>query len=163
MCAVDFAGNGPICRSVSVNVDNQAPSISLPASQDQADPELIRVAATDAHSGIEPSSAQIAYRAVGASEWTELPTRLADNAMVARVDSSASPPGEYEFIASAVDVAGNATSTSSRPDGEAMVLTFPLRAPVQLVARVGHGDSRTETIGYGRDSKASGRLLDQNG
>ncbi len=110
-----------------------------------------------------PRSARIAYRAVGTATWTELPTRLADGAMVARVDSSASPPGEYEFVASASDVAGNTAQTDSRPNGEAMLLTFPLRAPVQLVARIGHGDSRAETIGYGRDSAASGRLLDDNG
>ncbi len=44
-----------------------------------------------------------------------------------------------------------------------MVLTFPLREPVQLISRLGHGGESGETIGYGRDSKAQGRLLDRSG
>lgn len=162
VCVTDFAGNGPVCTSDVVHVDNLPPSLSF-TQGDPADPELIRAAALDAHSGLDPQSARIAYRLIGASEWTPLPTKISDSALLARVDSGAATPGAYEFSAAVADVAGNLSQTAVRSDGEPMILNFPLREPVQLVARIGHGDTARETIGYGHDSKAHGRLLDGDG
>jgi hypothetical protein len=162
LCAEDFAGNQPPCDSLEVSVDNAPPNLAFTVEQDPADPELVRAPAVDGASGIDPDSVQISYRSVGAPDWMPLSTHLVQDALVARVDSSASPAGIYEFEASATDRAGNFTQTTRRTDGEPMVLGFPLREWVQLVSGPGPA-SETKTIGYGQDSHASGRILDQSG
>lgn len=163
ICPRDFAGNSPPCSSAVISVDNQPPTLAFANTPDPADPELIRVAVIDDASGVDPSSVQISYRPVGGAQWTSLPTRLGDGSALARVDSGSVPPGEYEFVAAARDTAGNTAQTGARADGEPAVLRFPLREPVQLVARLGSGDGRGETVRYGRGSVARGRLLDTNG
>jgi 5-hydroxyisourate hydrolase-like protein (transthyretin family) len=72
------------------------------------------------------------------------------------------PPGEYEFKATATDVAGNQSETTRRGDGTAMVLSFPLREPVQLSAGL-PGGSKRQTIPYRKGSRASGTLVDASG
>lgn len=160
VCATDFAGNGPVCQTRSILIDNLPPELSFFEAQDPSDPELIRVRASDPQSGIAGGSPQIVYRPVGTPDWLPLSTQMAAGEISARVDSSAVPAGNYEFAASARDVAGNAAQTTSRSDGSPMILTFPLRAAVQLSTRLGHGSSGTETVAYGHDAKAQGQLLD---
>ena len=163
LCVRDFAGNAPSCSPFTVSVDNEPPGLAFPAALDTADPELITVRAVELHSGVDPQSVQIAHRIVGGAQWTVLPTRLVNDRLQARVDSGSLPPGKYEFMASARDIAGNASQTALRTNGEPATFTFPLREPVQLVARVDGGSGRTETLAYGRDSDARGRLLNANG
>jgi hypothetical protein len=163
LCVSDFAGNGPMCESRLIRVDNQPPSVAFTDAQDPADPELIHLSATDTNSGLNPATAEVRYRPIGATDWTSLPTRLDAEGMTARVDSGAVPPGIYEFSATVADFAGNTAVTGLRHDGEPMMLTFPLREPVQLVSRLGHGSAAHETVAYGRSSQAQGRLLDADG
>jgi hypothetical protein len=163
VCTIDFAGNGPSCEVASVMVDNQPPALAFANSQDPLDPELIRVSAADPHSGVDAATAQISYRPVGGSDWTSLPTHVDEGALTARVDSDAAAAGRYEFTASVNDVAGNPASTVTRADGEPMILSFPLREPVQLISRLDRGSESLATIGYGRDSQAQGQLLNGDG
>ncbi len=75
----DFAGNSPICRSVAVSVDNQAPQLSFASQPRPADPELIRVTErwTCTRGRSETSVRRSRIRPRVGLEWTALPTRLA--------------------------------------------------------------------------------------
>jgi hypothetical protein len=155
VCAFDPADN-QTCSSHSLRLDNSAPALSFSATQDPNDPELIKVLAEDPHSGIAHGT--IAYRAVGATDWTPLATQRGPSELVARVDSASEPPGEYEFMVEATDVAGNQASTTLREDGTPMRLSFPLRSGVDLEARLKPGGGAVQNLEYGEASRAAGRL-----
>lgn len=159
-CAMDFASN-EVCRESVVRIDNHPPSLTFPVSQDPEDPELITVPALDEHSGV--ASGQILFRAVGATDWRPLLTQRLPGRLTARVDSAAEPPGTYEFIARAGDVAGNSAETTLREDGTPMRLEFPLRSGVELSAHLEPGGSRRTAVAYGRNARVEGRLTDAAG
>jgi hypothetical protein len=156
----DYGGN-VATESTTVRIDNERPSAAFQNELDSSDPELIRVRVSDEHSGVH--SAQLYYRAVGAENWLPLDTRLSANTAQARVDSSAAPPGTYEFRAIANDVAGNAFETMLCADGSPMRLEFPLRTRVELRTSLGEGGATGQTVPYGTESKVHGRLLDPAG
>ncbi len=160
VCATDFAGNRT-CDEHRVRVDNTPPRISFALSQDADDPELIRAAVSDPTSGVK--SGQILYRPLGQTSWRHLDTRLHGGAMRARVDSAGNPPGTYEFMAQARDVAGNIAQTTRRADGRPMVLAFPLKTRARLTAHLAPGGAWRLTVGYGHRSKVAGRLRDASG
>ena len=161
VCITDFAGNLG-CDQRTVHVDNAPPSLAFANSEDPADPELIRVAASDPHSGI--AAAQIRIRPMeGAGDWKPLSTQAEGGELRTRVDSRAYPPGRYELRAEAADVAGNAAATTSRANGEPMVVNLPLRESVRLDAHVGPGGSKRQSLAYGQDTRAAGRLTDASG
>jgi hypothetical protein len=162
ICAFDFPGNRT-CRSYDVRVDNTAPELAFADAQQPQDPEVIRALASDATSGVDRDSGRIWFRAVGEETWIPLSTRFEDGEFRARVDSGAYPAGRYEFVAQASDIAGNESQTTRREDGRPMVLTFPLRAPVELRAHLAPSGSERQTIPYGRDSFVEGRLLTPRG
>jgi hypothetical protein len=143
-----------------VRVDNEVPVASF-AAQEQDDPELIRVPVQDGFSGLGRGA--IFYRLQGAADWRPLFTQKVGSELQARVDSAAEAPGTYEFIATAADVAGNATETTLRDDGTPMTLEFPLRSGVDLDARIEPGGSKRTTVDYGRSARVQGRLLDAAG
>ena len=87
---------------------------------------------SDATSGVR--SGQIFYRQVGQASWRPLDTQLNSGALQARVDSTIDPPGAYEFMSRASDVAGNVAQTTIRADGQPKILHFPLKSGVQLSA-----------------------------
>ncbi|MGH2954396.1 MAG: hypothetical protein ACRDK9_10340 [Solirubrobacterales bacterium] len=159
--AADFPANGAPTVTRTVHVDNAAPQLAFTNAQDPNDPELIRTPVSDAHSGV--ASGRVFLRPVGGSDWQPLDTQLAGGELRARVDSSALPPGDYEFRAEAADLAGNAAETTKRENGEAMVLTFPLRLGAELQAHLEPGGSHQQTIPYGKDSHVAGRLLAASG
>jgi len=160
VCGIDFADNRT-CQERTAEVDNSPPLLSFTSSQDSRNPEQIRAPVSDVTSGV--SSGQISYRAVGTSIWQPLATDFQNGALAAYVDSAAVPAGDYEFSATATDAAGNQTTTTLRDDGQPMVLTFPLKAATRLRAHLVPGGERRETVGYGQDSKVSGRLLSASG
>jgi hypothetical protein len=160
ICAIDFAGNRT-CQRRTVRVDNTPPALAFTSSQDANDPELIRTPVFDATSGVE--GGRIYYRAVGSTTWQPLATQIGAGALEARVDSTAVPPGRYEFLAQATDVAGNFVSTTRRRDGQFMVLTFPLKTGVRLTGYLAPGGGHRKTIGYRKRSKVAGRLSDRAG
>jgi len=159
--AEDFAGNAVWSASRTVMVDNSGPQLAFTNHQDPDDPELIRAPVSDAYSGV--ASGRLFYRAAGAAIWQPLETRVRGGELEARVDSAAYPEGEYEFRAEAADVAGNATETTLRADGEPMRLTFPLRRTVELSAFLEPGRSQRLTVAYRREAAVAGRLLDSDG
>ena len=64
ICASDYgSGAVPACVARTVMVDNTAPELAFANAEDREDPELIRAAATDRHSGV--GSGTIAYRPAG--------------------------------------------------------------------------------------------------
>ena len=160
LCAVDFAGN-EACVQRTVQVDNTGPVVRFFPDLYAPDPELIRASAADQHSGLFAGS--IAVRPVGQDEWGSLATQIRNDMLEARVDSSSVPPGEYEFIAHASDVAGNTTTTSLRSDGEPMILSFPLRDGVQLRAHLEPGGAERKTVPYGRRARVEGTLTSATG
>src|SRR4051794_36261768 len=160
LCAADFAGN-VACVPRSVHIDNAAPMLAFASGQDPDDPELITAPAADATSGL--ASGQIFYRAEGGTAWISLTTTISGGSLHAYVDSTAVPAGDYEFMANVSDVAGNQTSTTLREDGQPMVLSFPLKSAVRLNAHLVPGGERRETVGYGQESKISGRLTKASG
>ncbi len=160
LCATDFAGNSG-CALRSLRVDNSAPYLAFSNTQAPRDPEKISAPAADATSGL--AAGQIYYRALGSSTWIPLETLISDGALRAYVDSTAVPAGNYEFMASVSDIAGNQTTTTVREDGQPMVLLFPLKSAVRLYAHLVPGGERREAVDYGQDSKVSGRLTKASG
>jgi len=161
VCAVDFAGNRT-CDRQAVQIDNTAPALTFRSPQDPGDPELVRATASDGTSGV--SSGQIFYRPVGSqTSWQPLDVQLRSGELQARVDSTVDPPGSYEFMAQASDAAGNVAQTTTRGDGQSMVLAFPLKSGTRLSAHLVPGRASGMTIGYGRRSRVAGRLVDASG
>lgn len=159
-CAADFGtGGAPGCTGATIKVDNAPPELAFAAAQDPEDPEEIRAPIADRHSGV--AGGGISYRPLGGGAWRELPTEIAGGMLRARVDSAAEPPGRYLFRASAGDVAGNQTTTSSRSDGSEMVLDFPVRQATALRASIGgEGAAR---VAYGARPSLQGTLRDGAG
>jgi hypothetical protein len=157
----DYGGNYSPGWTGTVKVDNANPSIAFANSQDPNDPDLVRAPVSDEHSGV--ASAKLYMRRAGASDWTPLETKAEAGEARARVDSAALPAGEYDFRAVATDVAGNSVETTTRANGEPMKLVFPLREPVDLQAHLNNGASKGQTVRYGTDVQAQGRLLDSQG
>jgi hypothetical protein len=160
VCAFDFADN-QTCESRTVSIDNAPPALTFSNAQDPDDPDLIRAPVSDAHSGLE--SGRIWFRPAGLTTWQPLETTIEGGELRARVDSASEPPGAYEFMAEATDVAGNRIETVKRQNGQQMVLVFPLRAGVELTANLEPGGARRQTIGYGRRSSVAGRLVNSAG
>jgi hypothetical protein len=160
LCASDFAGNRTCSRHI-VRVDNTAPNVRFAISQDPDDPELIRAAVRDPTSGV--ASGQILYRPMGDASWRHLATRLRAGGLTARVDSTTTPAGEYEFLAEATDATGNVARTTRRADGQPMVLSFPLKSTSRLSAHLAPGGTSRLTIRYGHSSKVTGQLRDAAG
>ena len=159
--AADWSANvGPAWKA-TIYVDNAPPAVAFADSQDPDQPELITATVADEHSGV--AEAKLFMRRAGASDWAALDSRLDQGKVTAHVDSGALPAGEYEFRAVARDVAGNVVETTERRSGGPMRLTFPLRDPVRLHAHLNNGASRGQTVPYGTDAAAVGRLLDADG
>jgi hypothetical protein len=151
-------------RTTVVRIDREPPSVAFANAQDPRDPDLIRVRVADSLSGPDYSRGWIGMRPRGSGDRFEpLPSQPSgDSDLRARWDSDASPPGEYEFRAVGYDAAGNATVTTRRANGAAMVLSNPLKAATALLAGFG-GRALPRTVPYGRGVRLSGRLTAAGG
>jgi hypothetical protein len=152
-------GNGRTNRlpaTAMVRIDREPPRLAFAAAPNARDPELIEARAEDRYSGLDPSRGSIAVRRAGAGErFAALPTQVSAGTLHARWDSSAYPAGEYEFRATAYDLAGNGTTSLERTDGTAMHMSGPLKVPVRLLIHGGQG----RTVRYGRGTWFAGRAL----
>jgi hypothetical protein len=138
-----------------VKIDREGPRLAFASGQDPLDPERIEARASDALSGLDPDRGSIAVRPVGSGgRFAGLPTERSGTLLRARWDSEDYPLGEYEFRATAYDLAGNSASTLSRGDGSAMRLPSPLKVGTTLIANL-----RSRTLPYGRGASFSGRLI----
>ena len=142
-------------------VDNAPPALAFANEQDADSVETIRADVSDEHSGV--GTARLFMRPADGTDWQPLETKLVDGQARASVDSSSLPAGEYEFRATAADVAGNTSETTRRANGEPMKLIFPLRKPAELTAHLNRGGSKSQVVRYGTDAKAKGLLLDPSG
>jgi hypothetical protein len=142
-----------------VRIDRDPPTLAFSNAQDPADPERIEAHASDALSGIDPARGGISVRPVGSTGRFEgLPTQASGATLIARWDSEAAPPGEYEFRATAFDRAGNSASTSSRRDGAAMRLRSPLKVATTLSAGLRQTPA-SRTVAFGRGVAYGGHLI----
>jgi hypothetical protein len=138
-----------------VRIDREPPQLAFAGAQDPLDPERIEARASDLLSGLDPDRGSIAVRPAGSGErFAGLATAWSGRLLRARWSSEDYPPGEYEFRATAYDLAGNSASTTSRGDGSAMRLPSPLKVDARLVT-----DFRSRTVAYGHRTSFSGRLL----
>ncbi len=145
----------PLPATTVVRVDREPPRLAFTVAQRAQDPELIEARAEDRLSGLDPSRGSIAVRRAGAGErFVALPTQAINGGLRARWDSSAYPAGEYEFRATAYDVAGNTAASLLRADGAAMRLLGPVKVPVKLVTKGGQ-----RTVRFGRGTWFAGRAL----
>jgi hypothetical protein len=176
--ARDLAGNlddggatngvpNPPPPTAEVRIDRTPPSVAFRNAQDPLDPELIGAHVADPLSGADPSRGWIGVRRAGSGDpFLPLPASPGPpEELRARWDSDAYPPGEYEFEATAYDLAGNAATTRRRADGEEMTLTDPLKTAASVragfggVEGLGRSSLRRSTR-YGRGAVLSGRLTE---
>ncbi|CAN5513534.1 hypothetical protein BH10ACT11_BH10ACT11_14220 [soil metagenome] len=160
VCVSDFA-NDSACIQKNVRIDNSPPSLSFEAEQPVSDPEFVRANAVDEVSGL--STSEILFRPLGADVWQSMPTVVEGDHVQGRVDSSAFPPGPYEFLVRATDVAGNVAESVLTSDGQPKILNFPLRSGVQLTAQMEPGGTKRRTVSYGRTGHVAGKLRTADG
>ncbi len=186
----DEAGNTDSNSAIELpmRLDDVPPSVAFEALPDATGSELpstVGASVSDEHSGA--AGGEIAYRRVNAEHWIELPSRLQEGGtagsrrLVASVPSDLEP-GTYAFRATAVDVAGNAASTTRRVDGTEMALRkVPPPVGPSRPARRGEGDApaaktrlfaklrwrqrrgQRVTVPFGAGAALSGRLLNAEG
>ena len=181
----DAAGNSdPATASdpVTLRYDPEPPQLAFDAPS-ASDPTLVSAPVTDKVSGL--ADGNIAISAAGSNTWQTLDTQKDGRRLVARIDDSALPAGEYLLRATAQDQARNESSTTERSDGQPMSVTLPLRIPSALQAGVvrkrvatrivrRHGKRRTirrrvtelkprGVVLLGREAQISGRLANRDG
>ena len=168
---VDAAGNEDPRTAVEsvLRLDSEPPSVVF-REQTSKDPARLRVAASDATSGVGNVSVEI--RRKGDDAWTELATQREGSDFTAVVDDETLPAGPYDLRARAVDLAGNERTTISRSNGQPAVLELPVRTAATL--RVGEPSRRCSkrsgrpkcrlrlssapTLAFGRKATLEGRL-----
>jgi hypothetical protein len=183
----DEAGNEAPSSAISVPLrfDDVPPGVAFaPAASGAAVPEQIEAVIADAHSG--PASGEISYRRLESQQWSELPAKFQRGGpagqaqLIVRLPTDLAP-GTYLFRASAVDGAGNTTTTTHRADGTEMTVrkvatgtvaavrraepVGAARGKARIFARLGwHGRGGTElTVPFRAKSMLSGRLLSADG
>ena len=145
--------------TATVRIDTDPPALTFAGSQDPRDPEAIEAHVSDALSGPDLARARIAVRRVGSGERLAiLPTAVRGSELTAHWSSESYPPGEYEFQATAYDVAGNSASTGLRANGSRMVLQNPLKVSTTLLTRLGRRDGAAP-LPYGDAASFKGRLI----
>jgi hypothetical protein len=176
--------------SARVRIDESLPQVAFASSQDPAEPERIVALVTDHLSGPDPERGSIALRPAASSQPFEpIPTGVGAGRLTALWDSDSYPPGNYEFRATAYDLAGNRASTVLRGNGAGMTLANPIKAPTAVAFGFGgrqlvwHSCSRsggalrchrkligpferrpaTRSAGYGRGVPVGGKLTDAAG
>jgi hypothetical protein len=190
--ARDAAGNVSDAGSpvATIRIDEEPPRVAFAVRQDPAEPERIEASVADSLSGPSAEHGRIRLRPVGShAPFEELPTRLGGERLVARWDSDSYPPGRYEFLANGYDRAGNAKTSGRRASGAEMVLSNPLKQPVEIEAgfggrqlvwqhcrrtrdgrrcrrrRIASFDARpaSRTVPFGHGVRFGGRLIDKGG
>jgi hypothetical protein len=146
-------------RTTWVRIDRSPPVIAFANSEDSRDPDLLRAWIGDGLSGADPSLGWIGVRRAHSGEGFQRLPRApsATGELRARWDSDSYPIGDYEFQATGYDKAGNASVTTRRRNGNAMVLANPLKASTALVARF-DGRPPERIVPYGRSTRLSGHL-----
>lgn len=167
----DEAGNEAPASAVTVPLrfDDVRPGVAFVIDQPQ---DQLQAEVSDEHSG--PASGQLFYRRLGATSWTELPTKLVPGETAGSAELVAPLSdlgyGTYVFRADALDAAGNAASTTLRADGTQMAVhklppPHVPREKSRLFARLrgGHGRGDSLTVPFGAPALLGGRLTSADG
>jgi hypothetical protein len=174
----DAAGNQQVenaSQPVRLRFDPEPPQLGF-ENPSVGDPTLVSVLATDRISGLGGGGIEISR--AGSGTWQVLPSSQEGDHLVARVDDSALPAGEYELRATAHDQANNLAGTDRRLDGQPMRLKLPLRVATSMRAgiveertaiRKGKGKVRRTVlesrakVPFGREARLAGRLVNRAG
>jgi hypothetical protein len=146
----DEAGNQEAANAsepVRLRWDPEPPQLGFETSNVE-DPTRVSVLVTDRISGLGGGGIELSR--AGSGTWQVLPTSQEGDRLVARVDDSSLPPGDYELRATAHDLASNLAGTDRRLDGQPMRLRLPLRIATSM--KVGVVEKRTITR-KGREGK----------
>jgi hypothetical protein len=181
----DAAGNADPATasdSVTLRYDPEPPQVAFDALSG-SDPTLVSAPVTDKVSGLADGTIEIS--AAGSNTWQTLDTHVDGSRLVARIDDASLPAGSYALRATAHDQAHNESSTTTRADGQPMMVTLPLRiasalqagvAHTRIIKRVVHRHGKRRTvhrritelrpygvIRLGRQTQISGRLTNRDG
>jgi len=191
----DEAGNanGGAAVERTMRLDDVPPRVGFEPVADSTGPELpgtVSAVTGDEHSGVVQG--EVSYKRLNAGSWEELPSKLqaagaaSERRLVAWLPAGLEP-GTYVFRATAVDGAGNATTTTRRADGAEMALrkTPPAVAPSRPAvgraspspaARAPRGKTRLfaklrwrrrhgarVTVPFGAGAALTGRLVNADG
>jgi hypothetical protein len=170
----DAAGNADrrtAADPIDLRFDNEAPQAAF-LPQDPNDPTRVAVQATDGVSGV--ASGVIEMKRSDASDWHPVETTLSGSELVAMIDDTHLRDGVYQLRARALDQAGNETSTNTRADGSAAVVTLPLRLETRMragVVQVRHGRHRKRVqvlspvarVPFGKRAQLAGKLTSGDG
>jgi hypothetical protein len=121
--ATDVAGNQSSEKTVSFKIDRTAPELVVFEAQQQEQPRLVTVAASDATSGLADGGV-IQLRRIRPTEgdWITLRTTREGQHYSALIDNEQLPAGDYEFRATVPDQAGNETVGTRTRSGQPHVL-----------------------------------------
>lgn len=169
---VDSAGNASESNAsvpVALRYDPDAPQLAFEPPL-ATDPTRVSVTAKDALSGVASGSIELARE--GSSLWQGLVTDREGDRLVTRIDDVALPAGTYLLRARATDGAGNEATTDRRVDGQAMVLTLPLRIAAHMEAGIARQRGGRHPVRqlvpavrmrYARPVRVAGRLVAPDG
>jgi hypothetical protein len=138
--AADVAGNTSPEERITFRIDQAPPELAVFEPQQQSDPRLVTVAASDLTSGLaDGGRIQLRRIAPTRGDWISLHTARHDNRYYAHVDNATLPDGDYEFRATIPDQAGNeAVATMDRAgDPEILHITPTQIGPYPTVLLTG--------------------------
>lgn len=146
----------------TVRLDKTPPAVAFANAQSPSAPNVFRASYSDVLSGAV--SGEIALRKVGSGTWMPLDTRMGDGELVAAAnDAALDREAEYEFRAMVTDAAGNVTTTNRREDGSKVIVRAPFKAEAMIDALTISGKARKARIGYSKQPRLTGRLVDRAG
>ncbi|HET7508173.1 MAG TPA: hypothetical protein VFJ53_07420 [Solirubrobacterales bacterium] len=145
----DGAAGDPLPSRATIRIDEEPARVLFVPTQDPAEPERIEATVADPLSGPAGRGSIRLRRAGSSGRFEELPTQVTGDRLIAHWDSDSYPSGKYEFLATAYDQAGNATTAADRARGGKMVLVNPLKTLTQLEVGFGTRGARKKSPAQG--------------
>ena len=161
--ATDAAGNPSGRVTGTVRIDSVAPERLAFLPQDQADPRIVRVDASDATSGVAKVTARM--RPVAGGAWVNLDGSYADGRFETTIDESKLSVGLWEMETTASDQAGNSKTVRRTINNDPAVVAIPLRrgsrieAGLRPVASSASIAGTSMTAANGASTQIGGRLV----
>ncbi|MEA2430522.1 MAG: hypothetical protein QOI19_995, partial [Thermoleophilaceae bacterium] len=152
----DVAGNVTPTQSVGFKIDRTAPELAVFEAQRASDPRLIEVAASDRMSGLADGG-EVRLRRIAPTQgpWITLTTARQGSRYYGHVENATLVDGEYEFVATIPDEAGNQAIATADRDGRPKVLHISPTQVGPYPAPVGAGHLPNSDGSNGQDAKAT--------